>query len=246
MNGYRKKDDQYYRLITEARKCFERQEREKACYWYAQAGLHQRPDAEMRDLADFLVVAIEFRPELAGDIARLLLAKSEPLPPLYIQDLFFCALTIADHVLEQEVTKRVLAGPLTPNLCVRIADMYFEYAADRRHQVRAAQWIRRATETAPLTFDDWAAKAYAFYLLLDDEKAPLAVLGCAQRCVELAETTPTIDLDALQDLVEALSILDDGSIITKHLYDKILANNLIPLPDKHRIWQEIKGNQGYL
>jgi len=243
-----KNDSHHQKCLGEARKWFERQDREKACYWYAQAGLHERPDAELSDLGDFLVVATEYRPDLAGDIARLILAHRGPIPAMYMQDVFCCALFLPDRALEQEAYRRVVREGFTPNLCVRIADMYFEYADDRRDQVQAVLWIQRAAAAEAKTFSDWAAKAYALYLLVDDtEKAKLAVLGCAQKAVEMAETDNDIDVEALEDLLEALGFLEyEGSLIAKYLYEKLLANNHIALPEKHRIWQDLKELQEQL
>jgi TPR repeat protein len=237
-----KKDSQYEKCLTEARKWFERQDREKACYWYAKAGIHERPDAELRDLGDFLVVATEFRPDLASDIARLILSHSGPVSAVYMQDVFCCALFLPDRALEQEALRRVASEKITPNLAVRIADMYFEYAADRRDQVQAVQWIQRGAAIEAVTFSDWASKAYALFLLVDDdEKARLAVMGCAQKAVELAETDSDINVEALEDLMEALGFLEyEGSQIASYLYEKLLKNNSIALPEKHRIWQDLK------
>lgn len=243
-----KKDSHYEKCIGEARKWFERQDREKACYWYSQAGVAERADADLRDLGDYLVVATEYRPEQAGEVARLILARTGPLPAVYIQDVFCCALYTPDRALEQEAIRRVLSDKLNPNVCVRIADMYFEYAADRRDQVQAVQWIQRAAAAEAITFSDWSAKAYALFLLVDDdEKARLAVLGCAQKAVELAETDADISVDALEDLLEALDFLEyEGSLVAKYLYEKLLTNNNIALPEKHRIWQDLKELQDHL
>jgi TPR repeat protein len=240
--GRKTNDGEYEKCIAEARKWFEREDREKACYWYTKAGLAGRADAEMRDLGDYLVVATEYRPEMASEVARLILGRSGPIPPMYMQDVFCCALFVPDRALEQEAIRRVLSEKLNPTLCVRIADMYFEYAADRRDQVQAVLWIQRAAGADAKSFSDWAAKAYALFLLVDeDEKAKLAVLGCAQKALELAGTDPDVNVDALEDLLEALGFLEyDGSLIAKYLYEKLLANNNIALPEKHRIWQELK------
>lgn len=246
--GGSKKDSQYDKCIAEARKWFERQDREKACYWYAQAGVTDRPDAELRDLGDFLVVATEYRPDLAGEVARLILGRSGPIPAVYMQDVFCCALFLPDRALEQEAIRRVMSDKLNPNVCVRIADMYFEYQADRRDEVQAVLWVQRAAAAEAVTFSDWSAKAYALFLLVeDDEKAKLAVLGCAQRALELAETDSDINVEALEDLLEALGFLEyDGSLIAKYLYEKLLANNNIALPEKHRLWQDLKELQEHL
>ncbi|HMM22251.1 MAG TPA: hypothetical protein PKA10_16140 [Selenomonadales bacterium] len=249
MTGFNlKEDDQYQKLLAEARKCFDRQDREKACYYYAQTRLQERPDADLQDLGDFLVVATEYRPEIAVDIAQAIIAKDGPLPPIFIQDIFCCALCLTDPELERKIIKRVLAGGLNPNLCVRIADMYFEYANSRRDQMKAALWISRAAAAEAVTFSDWAAKAYALHLIVDDEqKAQLAVLGCTKRAVELAGTDTDIEVEALEDLVEALGFLEyDGSLIAKYLYEQLLSNDHIALPEKHRIWQDLKELQNYL
>jgi hypothetical protein len=238
----------YLKYITEARKYFEREDREKACQLYAQANLHHQPDADIRDLGDFLVVATEYRPELASEIARLILSKPIAIPPLYLQDVFFCALTLPDRPLEEDATRLVLSGKPDPGLCIRIADIYFEHGPDRRDQVKAVMWVNRAAEADAVTFGDWAAKAYALHLLVaNDTKAKLAVLGCAQKALELAETDHYIDTDALEDLLEALAFLEyEGSLIAKFLYEKLLANNNIALPAKHRIWQDLRELQGLL
>lgn len=248
MGEYGFDDSQYLKCITEARKCFDRQDREKACQWYCQAGLHERVDASLKDLGDYLVVATEYRPDLAGDIARIILSRKDPLPPLYLQDVLCCALFLPDRDLEWQLTRRALGGKPGPNLCVRIADMYFEYATDRRHHIKASRWLMRAAEAEAVTFSDWAAKAYALHLTVeDDEKAPLAVLGCAKRAAELADTDAVIDIDALEDLIEALDFLEyEGSLIAKFLYEKLLANDNIALPEKHRIWQDLKELQNHL
>ena len=156
--------------------------------------------------------------------------------------------SLTDPELERQITKRVLDGVINPNLCVRIADIYFEYANGRRDQMKAAQWISRAAAAEAVTFSDWAAKAYALHLVVDDEqKAQLAVLGCTKRAVELAGTDTDIEVEALEDLVEALSFLEfDGSLIAKYLYEQLLANDHIALPEKHRIWQDLKELQNYL
>jgi hypothetical protein len=243
-----KSDDNYQKCIGEARKWFEREDREKACYWYTKAGLAERADAEIRDLGDYLVVATEYRPDIASDIARLILNRNGSIPAMYMQDVFCCALFVPDRALEQEAVRRVMSDKLNPTLCVRIADMYFEYAADRRDQVQAVQWIQRASAAEAATFSDWSAKAYALFLLVDDdEKAKLAVLGCAQKALEMAETDADINVDALEDLLEALGFLEyDGGLIAKYLYEKLLANNHIALPEKHRIWQDLKELQEHL
>lgn len=243
-----KGDGNYQKCIGEARKWFEREDREKACYWYTKAGVADRADADMRDLGDYLVVATEYRPDIAVDIARLILSRGGPIPAMYVQDVFCCALFVPDRALEQEAVRRVLADKLNPTLCVRIADMYFEYAADRRDSVQAVLWVQRAAQAEAANFSDWSAKAYALYLLVDDdEKAKLAVLGCAQKALELAETDSDVNVDALEDLLDALGFLEyDGSLIAKYLYEKLLANNNIALPEKHRIWQDLKELQEHL
>jgi len=243
-----KGDSNYQKCVAEARKWFEREDREKACYWYTKAGLAGRADADIRDLGDYLVVATEYRPEIAGEVARLILNRKGPIPVMYMQDVFCCALFVPDRALEQEAIRRVMADKVTPTLCVRIADMYFEYGTDRRDQVQAVLWVQRAAQAEATTFSDWAAKAYALFMLVDDdEKAKLAVLGCAQKALELAGTDADINVDALEDLLEALGFLEyDGSLIAKYLYEKLLANNNIALPEKHRIWQDLKELQEHL
>ncbi len=243
-----KGDSSYQKCVGEARKWFEREDREKACYWYTKAGVAGRADADMRDLGDYLVVATEYRPDIASEVARLILNHKSPIPAMYMQDVFCCALFVPDRALEQEAIRRVMADRLTPTLCVRIADMYFEYAADRRDQVQAVLWVQRAAQAEAANFSDWAAKAYALFMLVnDDEKAKLAVLGCAQKALERAGTDPDINVDALEDLLEALGFLEyDGSLIAKYLYEKLLANNNIALPEKHRIWQDLKELQEHL
>jgi TPR repeat protein len=146
-----KGDSNYQKCVAEARKWFEREDREKACYWYTKAGLAGRADADMRDLGDYLVVATEYRPEIAGEVARLILNRKGPIPAMYMQDVFCCALFVPDRALEQEAIRRVMADKITPTLCVRIADMYFEYGADRRDQVQAVLWVQRAAQAEAAT-----------------------------------------------------------------------------------------------
>lgn len=241
-------DAQYEKFLSDARKCFARQEREKACFYYAQAGLHERPDAQLNDLGDFLVVATEYRPDLAPDLAYRILDRPDPLPIIYLQDVLCCSLFLADHDLERRVLKRVLDNQPGPNICVRIADMYEEYGATRRDQMKADLWVIRAAQTEAANFSDWASKAYALHLAVEDEeKAQLAVLACAKQAAELAATDRAIAVESLEDLIDALSFLEyEGSLIAKHLYEKILANNHIALPEKHRIWQDLKEIQNYL
>ena len=242
------KNDNHQKLLIEARKAFAREEREKACHLFVQSGLHENSDADLRDIGDFLVVATEFRPDLALDLAQRILDHPDPLPPVYIQDVFCASLFLADRELERRITKRVMAGKLNPNLCVRIADMYDEYGATPRDRMKGSLWIIRAAQAEAQSFSDWAAKAYALHLAVeDDEKARLAVLGCAQLAAELAETDQNVVVEALEDLIDALSFLEyEGSLIARHLYERILKNNHIALPEKHRIWQDLKELQSQL
>ena len=237
-----KSEQEYRRYLAEARRQFANEDREASCRWYAKARLHERPDAETRDLADFLVTAVEYRPELAGDVARLLLTKKD-LTLVYLQDVYCCALSLQDRELEQNVTDRVHTNKLTPNICARIADIYYQYGTTDRDAAKAVFWLQRAASADAAGFSDWAAKAGAYYIVVEnEEKAELAILGCAQRALELASVTPEADADALQDLLEALNFVRyDGGKIVKALCDRLLANTAMPLPDKHRIWQDLKG-----
>jgi len=245
-NQEAKTEEEYQSFVAEARRCFEREDRENACHWYTRAGLHHRPDAEFRDLGDFLVVAIEFRPDLAGDVARLILKKREPIPLVYIQDIFCCALQLQDSELEKMVTQRVFRqGKPSPNTCARIADMYADYGTTRRDQAKAVIWMLRAAEAQAEGFNDWAVKANAFYVTVEDEeRARLAALGCAQKAIEEASTVRDLDLDALDDLIEALGFAGyEGRLLEKALYERLLANDHLPLPEKHRVWQDLKALQ---
>lgn len=231
----------YSHCLTKARRAFRLHQRETACHWYAEAALHRRPDAVLQDLADFLVVATEYRPDLARKIARQMLERSEPLPPTHLQDIFCCALFLPDPELEELALKKVHSSRLTPHLCLRIADMYFDYAANRREQAKALLWVNRAAKAEPTDFNDWAAKTHALYVLVeDDEQAAELVLSCADKSIELASRASSIDPAALDDLLEAFDYLAIGPELAKALYDQVLLNENIPLPEKHRIRQDQK------
>ena len=227
--------------LNKARQAFAAQQRETACRWYVSAKLHQQPTAALQDLADFLVVATEYRPDLARRISRLILQREEKLSTTYLQDLFCCALFIPDYELEALSVKRVLSEPLTPQICMRIADMYFDYAANRREHAKAIMWVNRAAMADPCDFNDWAAKTHALYILVEDEaQAAKLVLSCAKKSLSLASEAENIDPSALDDLLESFDYLEDGAQLAKLLYEQVLLNENLPLPDKHRIWQEQK------
>ncbi len=233
---------EYYRhCLEKARQAFAAKQREAACRWYTAADLYRRPDANLQDLADFLVVATEYRPDLARLLARIILQRKEKLPASHLQDLFCCALFIPDPDLEKQTVKRVLSEPLTPHICMRIADMYFDYASSRREQAKAVLWVNRAAMSDPLDFNDWAAKTHALHILVEDDahEAEL-VLTCAQKALALAGEAATIDPCALDDLLESFDHLEDGPLLAKALYEQIMLNENLPLPEKHRIWQEQK------
>lgn len=239
---FKNNSQEYHRnCLEKARQAFSAKQRETACRWYTAADLYRQPDAELQDLADFLVVATEYRPDLARLISRIILQRKEKLPASHLQDLFCCALFIPDHDLEAQTVKRVLSEPLTPQICMRIADMYFDYASNRREQAKAILWVNRAAMADPRDFNDWAAKTHALYILVEDEaQAVELVLSCAQKSLALASEAATIDPSALDDLLESFDYLEDGPLLAKALYEQILLNENLPLPDKHRIWQEQK------
>ncbi len=227
--------------LNKARQAFRLHQRETACHWYTEADLHRRPDATLQDLADFLVVATEYRPDLARKIARLLLTQDQLLPAVYVQDIFCCALFLPDPDLEELAIEHVLARPLTPHLCLRVADMYFDYSSNRREQAKALLWVNRAATAEPVDFNDWAAKTHALYVLVEDnERAAQVILSCAEKSIALASQAPSIDPTALDDLLEAFDYITVGPALAKKLYEQVLLNENLPLPDKHRIRQDQK------